>query len=157
MTSSRARFRNFTSGPKLPPIASQVLSRECGYIPGRLNESTDFADYTDSKTIEGDFNAVRFLDALSFRICEICEICGFSWEPAPRHALLRAPCRDSQSFATEAGETGEKNQALKSNIIRLGEHGLRRLALRGLEYFQTTNHRLPLNRLANDHLSPLSS
>jgi hypothetical protein len=42
-----------------------------------MNESTDFADYTDSKTIEGDFNVGRFLDALSFRICEICAICGF--------------------------------------------------------------------------------
>lgn len=39
-------------------------------------------------------------------------------ECAESSACLGCVC--SQSFATEAGETGEKNQALKSNIIRLG-------------------------------------
>src|SRR5207245_776107 len=35
------------------------------------------------------------------------------------HRPLTMGCVCSQSFATEARETGEKNQALKSNIMRL--------------------------------------
>jgi hypothetical protein len=41
-----------------------------------------------------------------------------TWNCAESSACLCCVC--SQSFATEAGEAREKNQTLKSNIIRLG-------------------------------------